>query len=101
MILDPSRDGCTIWIGDKVVTGIKGTPEEACEQIYRRVVIKRRTDFDKFSYNQMYDLNIDTTGIGAVYKNILSSRYKLITNDIRINHIDNILPITLKDVENL
>ena len=63
MIVDPSRDGCTIWVGNKVQF-IKGNPEECC-----KIIIKYNTDEweDGTRHQWSFDIKLDTKGIGMAY----------------------------------
>lgn len=91
MILDPYREGCTIWMGENV-TSIKGSPQEVCEQIYMRVVVARESASGNIHYEQVYEIGVDIGGIGITYKNILNDM-GIKTYDIRGKRPDDILPL--------
>ena len=91
MILDPYRNGCTIWMGENV-TSIKGNPQEVCEQLYTRVVVARESVSGKTQYEQVYEIGVDIGGDGIVYKDILNDM-GIKTYDIRGKRLDDILPL--------
>lgn len=63
MIIDPSRDGCTIWAGNKVQF-IKGDPEECCKRIINYITDK----WDDGTRHQWdFDIKLDTGGVGGYY----------------------------------
>lgn len=59
MIIDPSRDGCTVWFGTSVQF-LKGTTHECCKRIIDFV-----TDENGKQFN--VDIVLDTMGIGVDY----------------------------------
>lgn len=91
MILDPYRDGCTIWMGENV-TSIKGNPHDVCEQIYMRVIVARESTNEKVHYEQVYEIGVDIGGDGIIYKKVLNDM-GIKTYDIRGKRLDDILPL--------
>ena len=68
MILDPSRDGCTIWSGNKVQF-IKGDADECCKKIINYITDEWD---DKTKHQWCYDIRLDTKGIGMAYADYFS-----------------------------
>jgi hypothetical protein len=74
ILLDPSRDGCTIWfLNYATVKYIHGYPVGICKRI-----------FDFCTYEalqgeiiQAVDIILDTKGIGQVYEDVLQREYNL------------------------
>lgn len=68
MILDPSRDGCTIWEGNKVQY-IKGSPKECCETILKSITQAYENpetkEIERFQVKLYFGL--DVAGIGRMY----------------------------------
>jgi hypothetical protein len=80
IILDPSRDGCTVWFADcNTVRMLKGDADEVCKRIY---------DFATYDYcsergakpvrEQGVMIALDVCGgYGRTYLDVLEGRYKL------------------------
>lgn len=69
MIIDPSRDGCTIWEGDGVQF-IEGNPIECCDKIIEFI-----SDTIEGKLHQWYtNIGLDTVGIGMAYADYFISR---------------------------
>jgi hypothetical protein len=66
MIIDPDRQGCTIWFGDKV-QHIDGTPEQCCDKIINFITRLYKDKYGVLCREQIYDIKLDITGIGRVY----------------------------------
>lgn len=79
IILDPSRDGCTVWIVDfDSVRYLRGSVDEICKRIYDFAT------FDYYDYKgakpervQAVEITLDRCNYGNVYLDILENRYKL------------------------
>lgn len=92
MIIDPYRKGVYIFT-DSNVTSLKGENVPwICEEIYKRVVAPTKRVDGRIEYVQLYELYIDTGGIGIEYKRILEDM-GLLVHDIKYRHINTILPI--------
>lgn len=86
IIVDPEREGCTIWRGD-YVTHINGNVQECCKEIYDRTVLVE----DGFVDEQVIDIAVDIGGIGLPYIDHL--RYMgLRVKEIKPKKIDVFLP---------
>jgi len=89
LMLDPDKNGCTIWVGKHIVH-ISGSVEYICEDISRRVsVLVNAPSGPKL--RQVYDIGIDIAGCGRVYKDCLH-RMGIQTYDITPRIIDDPLP---------
>lgn len=100
MIIDTYRDGVCIWT-DSNVTSINGkgrSIQEICKDIYSRVVQPRETVGGKIVYDQLYELYIDISGEGVLYKDCLT-HMGLIVHDIRPKNIDVILPVRCSNID--
>jgi hypothetical protein len=78
MIIDPDRDGCTIWEGNKV-QHLKGTPEECVYSIIKKLderygLIKPSKKYELINIQEAKDIDfniaLDVMGIGRYYKDI-------------------------------
>lgn len=81
MIIDPGRDGCTIWEGDKVQY-LKGTPKECINLIVK--TLKKRYEVIDIEEARDIDFNIalDITSIGVYYKDTFE-HYGIKIHEIR------------------
>lgn len=69
MIIDPDRDGCTVWEGNKV-QHLKGTPEECVYSIVKTLA-KRYEIINKEEAKDIdFNIGLDTAGIGIYYRDI-------------------------------
>jgi len=67
MIIDPYREGCTIWEGNNVQR-IKGTAQECCNRIAKYILREFTDDYTGTKYiNQISNIQLDTAGIGMIY----------------------------------
>lgn len=66
LIINPSRDGCTIYSEFFFYT-VRGDPSLCCEWIYERV-----TDPNE-NTRQIHDISIDPFGIGGYYVDYLKN----------------------------
>jgi hypothetical protein len=68
MIIDPDRDGCTIWEGNKVQY-IKGNAHECIEKIVTYITFP----FDDGIIGQWhFNILLDTTVFGQIYTDYLN-----------------------------
>jgi adenylosuccinate synthase len=94
IIIDPSRDGCTLW-NKEFVTSIRGNIDEVCKDIYSRVTYVLHEDEDEYQCFQFKKIGVDITGIGRAYKDTLT-KYGLEVVDIVGKPIDTYLDVTNK-----
>ena len=74
IILDPSREGCSIWFPDRnSLKFIKGDIPEICERIYN---FSTRCD-EKNMIRQIVTIVLDRQGYGIGYQDILVDKYHL------------------------
>jgi hypothetical protein len=84
ILLDPSRDGCTVWfLSRNTVKFIKGRADEVCERLYDFTTYY---DEDIKQRIQCVDIILDWMGIGTAYQDILENRYKLKISLIKTEH---------------
>lgn len=91
IIIDPYRDGVYIYINGNV-TSIKGNLLNVCEEIYSRVVKPYQIMNGKIIYKQMYEVCVNTYGIGVEYKDYLV-HMGLKVYEIKYKDVDLVLPI--------
>lgn len=99
IILDPYRDGCTVWIlspiiGNKV-TNIKGNVVEVCKSLIKRLAVYREVKNQWGNYVKQLvwtdDVYLDMSGFGGIYKDIFND-YGLDIIEIRAKSADSIIP---------
>jgi len=85
VILDPDKDGTSIWFESKV-SRIRGNVYECCDEIIERTCRKVGGN-----YRQEYPIAVDCTGIGRAHFDRLKS-IGLEVFPIRAQSIDTFLP---------
>lgn len=99
IILDPHRDGCTVWIlspiiGNKVTT-IKGDVVEVCKSLIKRLAVYKEVKNQWGNYVKQLvwadDIYLDMSGFGRDYKYIFND-YGLDIIEIRAKSADSIIP---------
>ncbi len=90
IIIDPYRDGVYVYINDNV-TSIKGNLLNVCEEIYSRIVRPQQLINGKIIYEQIYEVYVNTNGIGIQYKDYLVNM-GLKVYEIKYKNVNVVLP---------
>ena len=87
IIVDPHRDGATIWFDDNTVKTFKGDCYEIAQRIYNFATIKVvNSDTGEYKIKQAVDIAVDIAGLGRVlYEMLINMGLKVI--EIKINMI--------------
>lgn len=91
IIIEPYRDGVYIYINN-YVTSIKGNLLDVCKEIYLRVVRPQQTVNEKMLYEQVYEVYVNTDGIGIEYKDYLV-HMGLKVHEIKYKNVNLVLPV--------
>jgi len=85
IILDPSRDGCTIWFVERnSVKYIQGDVMDICKRIHKFSTHTEEGRFGIKKVVQHTDIVLDANGIGAFYKDCLEVEHRLKVTPIKI-----------------
>lgn len=99
MIIDTGLEDAYLWTDD-FVTSIKGDNiGSICKEIYTRVVQPQKTIDGKVIYVQLYNLYVDISGCGRVYKDCLTNM-GLLVHDINYKSINTVLPKRCQNIIN-
>lgn len=87
IILDPSRDGCTVWfVGRNTVKFLKGNPQEVCEKLYKFCTCSYKNKYGAIITEQCVEIALDYMGIGFSYRDCLINSYGLTISLIKPEH---------------
>ena len=104
IILDPDRDGCTVWLinpyvkEQNKVTHLKGNVEEVCKSLisrlteYKKVKNQWGNYVDKLFWKDY--VYLDVAAMGRCYKDIFE-HYDLPVEDVRACSPNSIIPVEM------